>query len=103
VTRGPTTPSIVPIDRPRFGSDGTSTISNQSFASHEIYEIDGSSLTFEACDFSSSVIERSYFKGAKFVRCKFIGTRFIDANFRSCEFDRCDFRYATFITGPVAG
>ena len=86
--------SVKQILRHRLATKGE-TVTATNFPNSHLLEMDGADLTFEHCDFSYSVIERSYFRNAKFIRCNFIGAKFIDSNFRSVLFDRCDFRYVS--------
>jgi hypothetical protein len=57
--------------------------------------VSANEITFSHCDFSFSVVERSYFRNATFKNCKFVGAKFFDSNFRSGTFSNCDFDYAT--------
>lgn len=82
-----------PINRVRLG-DERSIVSGTSHKSCHLYEVAGNSVTFKDCDFSYSVIERSYFRNATFENCRFVGARIVDSNFRSANFVNCDFQYA---------
>lgn len=65
------------------------------FSNFHMYEANGSKLVFRNCDFSYSVIERCYFRSARFEGCNFTGAKILDSNFRSVEFAGCIFDYVT--------
>lgn len=70
------------------------TLRDADFTNRSLYEANGAGAFFDTCDFSYSVIERSYFRNAHFKSCKFVGAKIIWSNFRGCKFDNCDFKYA---------
>lgn len=59
-------------------------------------DLNANQSTFVDCDFSYSVFERAYLRGARFENCRFVGCRFADSNLRGAAFHVCDFRYANF-------
>lgn len=59
-------------------------------------DLNANQAIFVDCDFSYSVFERAYLRGAKFENCRFVGCRFMDSNLRGASFHICDFKYATF-------
>ena len=85
---------LPPVDRMRLGFPHQ-PLKGIDLKNRTLFEANGGNLLFEDCDFSFSVIERTYFHKARFKSCKFVGVKFIDSNFRKARFDNCDFRYAS--------
>jgi hypothetical protein len=82
-----------PIQRVTLADDPKVPITGKSFSGFYLYEVTAHVHEFRNCDFSNAVIERSYFRSAKFVACNFTGAKILDSNFRSAEFSGCKFDY----------
>jgi hypothetical protein len=85
---------VEPITRVRVGKE-LEVVDHHSYRSRHFYEAAGNAVTFKNCDFSFSVIERSYFRNAVFENCSFTGAKLLDSSFRSATFSNCNFQYTT--------
>lgn len=85
---------VEPLDRVRLAKE-RERVEHRSYRSYCLYEAAGNDVIFKDCDFSYSVIERSYFRGATFENCKFTGAKILHSNFRGATFSNCDFQYTT--------
>lgn len=84
------------ITRDDLGAGASLLLEKKDFKNLLLEDVQGKGVTYQDCDFSYSIVVRSYFHGAKFSRCKFIGTRFVSTVLRSATFEGCDFSYADF-------
>lgn len=93
-------PKYQKIDRFQFASfasaGNSKTVNQISFKAGFFLDANGKGITFERCDFSYCIFDRTYFRKAIFRQCEFVGSRFINCNLRDATFSRCDFSYAEF-------
>ncbi len=87
--------------RRRFLGTPRSSILDADFNLCSMSDVGAKGVSFQGCDFSHSLIENSYFRGAAFVKCKFVGSRFLACNFHEATFVECEFSYAKFLNTEI--